>query len=604
MLIRPIFIICLVLRIFVANGQDFFQSTYNNKGAEDRLVAAVVNNGEVVTAGVTPGPNGRSWIWVQKLTDSGAVIWSNAFDGGGDAEAVGILTTRDGYLLAYNVFDGNGRPQAAGWLKVDDNGQLAWSQRANKVCRIHALVALKSGYVFVGNTLDPDGGTDALALKIDESGGVVWASAFGQGGEDVLLGLASDSDDAVYCVGYTTGVDNDLDGLVVKIGSSGSLLGFLRQYGGSGDDVFTGVALTAGNRLLLCGHSQSFASVYRAFWVSAIDMTGAFRWSKTYAIPEQSIGATHIASFGSERFLITVNNPSPGLNNPAVVFNFNEAGEYGWANRYKTTGELDQIRQTIPTAKGFLTVGAVRRDGDTDGWLQSLTVEGFGETGCCPVDDFRPVLKDVMPTTKDYLPRLVGAPAALPFPTLVAPVETKAKDLCIDLSFDVSDTSICIGDCILVAITGNTPSVIYTFESIGAQGDPNQAGGLCYLGSGDFFVVRKGDNGFCKVVSPALKVAVSKVDDQFPNAFTPNGDSINDVFKPLFFCPVQTAHLRVYNRWGQKVFETHNPTEGWDGTVDGAEAPSDVYVWYLEYEAVRASGRMKFVKKGGVTLLR
>lgn len=601
---RPIFIICLLHLSAAAPAQDFFQHTYNNKGAADYLAAAVVNNAEIVTAGTTPGPNGRNWIWVQKLTDAGTVIWSNAFDAGGEAEAVGILTTRNGYLLAYNIFDGDGRPQTAGWLNVDDNGQLRWNHHADRRCQFHAAIALKSGYLFVGNTLDADGATDALALKVDEDGLLLWANALGQSGEDVLLGVAADADDAVYAVGYTTGDDNDLDGLVVQLGSSGTLLGFRHQYGGSGDDVLTSVALTTGNRLLLGGHSQSFASVYRAFWLSAVEGTGTVRWSKALSIPEQSIGATHIAPFGNARFLVTVNNPSPNLDNRAVVFNFNEEGEYSWANRYQTTGELDQIRQTIPSAKGLITIGAVRRDGDTDGWLQSLNPEGLGETGCCPVGDFRPTIKDVVPIIKDYLPQFSATPKALPLPALTTPTETTVKDLCIDLSFSVSDSSICIGDCIAVNITGNTPSVIYTFENDGAQGDPSQTGGICYLGSGDFFLLRKGDNGFCKVVSPALKIAVSKVDDQFPNAFTPNGDSLNDVFKPLFFCPVQTSFLTVYNRWGQKVFETRNPSEGWDGRVGGEDAPADVYVWYVEYEAVRASGRMKFVKKGDLTLLR
>ena len=92
--------------------------------------------------------------------------------------------------------------------------------------------------------------------------------------------------------------------------------------------------------------------------------------------------------------------------------------------------------------------------------------------------------------------------------------------------------------------------------------------------------------------------------DTYPNAFTPNGDGVNDTYRPLFFCPVITTHFKIYNRWGQKVFETRDPNEGWDGKIDGEEASSDVYAWQVEYEAVREGQQQKFTEKGDVALLR
>ena len=97
---------------------------------------------------------------------------------------------------------------------------------------------------------------------------------------------------------------------------------------------------------------------------------------------------------------------------------------------------------------------------------------------------------------------------------------------------------------------------------------------------------------------------VRSIADQFPNAFTPNGDAVNDVFRPLHFCPVAVTDFRVYDRWGRLVFQAQDPEQGWDGTFQGKPAPAEVYAWRVEYEAMREDGRQRFSEKGDVTLLR
>jgi gliding motility-associated-like protein len=72
-----------------------------------------------------------------------------------------------------------------------------------------------------------------------------------------------------------------------------------------------------------------------------------------------------------------------------------------------------------------------------------------------------------------------------------------------------------------------------------------------------------------------------------PNTFSPNGDGMNDVFYPRGTGITAIKSLRVYNRWGQMVYErlnvkANNPLEGWDGTIKGVKAPSDVYVYTCE----------------------
>ncbi len=91
-----------------------------------------------------------------------------------------------------------------------------------------------------------------------------------------------------------------------------------------------------------------------------------------------------------------------------------------------------------------------------------------------------------------------------------------------------------------------------------------------------------------------------------PNAFTPNQDGINDVFYVLSRCVVEVRLFRVFDRWGEKVFEKSNtppndPLYGWDGKFRGKDMNSDVFVYYII--VILTDGREQ-VYKGDVTLLR
>jgi len=69
-----------------------------------------------------------------------------------------------------------------------------------------------------------------------------------------------------------------------------------------------------------------------------------------------------------------------------------------------------------------------------------------------------------------------------------------------------------------------------------------------------------------------------------PTAFTPNGDGKNDLFKILGTENISSLHLKIFNRWGEIVFETRDKAKGWDGRHKGVPAPLGNYVYLLEYK--------------------
>lgn len=85
-----------------------------------------------------------------------------------------------------------------------------------------------------------------------------------------------------------------------------------------------------------------------------------------------------------------------------------------------------------------------------------------------------------------------------------------------------------------------------------------------------------------------------------PNAFTPNGDGVNDKIYVRGF-GIAKMTWRIYNRWGQTVYVGTNPNEGWDGRFNGKLQPQEVYHYTVQIEF---SNKEKATKKGDITLLR
>lgn len=88
-----------------------------------------------------------------------------------------------------------------------------------------------------------------------------------------------------------------------------------------------------------------------------------------------------------------------------------------------------------------------------------------------------------------------------------------------------------------------------------------------------------------------------------PNAFTPNGDGLNDVFR-ITGLPVENItrfNFQVFNRWGQAIFSTSDIMEGWDGRSKGEYCSADVYSWVIFWED---SKKTRVTNKGTITLVR
>ena len=155
----------------------------------------------------------------------------------------------------------------------------------------------------------------------------------------------------------------------------------------------------------------------------------------------------------------------------------------------------------------------------------------------------------------------------------------------------VHDALICSGESIILhaTVTGGS----YTWQ------DGSRDSILTVNKPGVYWVRVSRDS--CAVQDTAILHDCSNL-IYFPDAFTPNGDGLNDYLHPIG--PVlQKFTLVVYNRWGQQVFTTDNQEIGWDGNYKGSPCPAGTYSYLVTFEMSYPPGVTNKVQ-GTVTLIR
>ena len=94
-------------------------------------------------------------------------------------------------------------------------------------------------------------------------------------------------------------------------------------------------------------------------------------------------------------------------------------------------------------------------------------------------------------------------------------------------------------------------------------------------------------------------IPVAQPDVFVPTAFTPNGNNANDVLKPILNSIRELNYFKVFNRWGQMVYQTNVIGEGWNGSVKGVLQPTETYSWIVE--CIDVDGNV--IKKSGRSIL-
>jgi gliding motility-associated-like protein len=639
------------------NGNVLYQSTYYGSKEYDQIYFVRTDKlGNVYVFGQTDDTSGlfiknalynrpKSGQFISKIKPKlDTVIWSTAFGSGrGQPDisptAFSVDVCNKTYISGWGsdfhrLYGINGAPAlSTAGLDITANA----FQTNNDSCDFYVMVmaddASSLAYAtFMGSPTDEqhvDGGTS----RFDRKGVIYQSVCAGCGGQSnfpTTLGAVSDSNWSPNCNNAVFKFDLQLPIVVSDF------------YGPNiGCAPFT-VTFTNSSKIVLSpGYTWNFGDGGTS---TASNPTHTYTQPGTYTI--QLVVTDPASCNGSDTFTQQILIHAPGANDtiPPVIACYGQKVQIGIAPGNDTSyrymwspsATLNQSNISNPVANTLqsMTYHMLMWDGlCTDTFLQQVNIFNdslhlLASSLLCAGDTLRLYASNSVPgqaqvyrwTPVDEI--ISGVNSSSP---LVQPLQNTLFKVTL-----VDSNGCSFSDSIQISITSSLPSVraVANPDSI-LYGDSSQlsltlsANVVTYLWQNDStlsatnilnpfadpretrtYYVQVSDSYDCKkydtVTVYVYHTPCSETSLYIPDAFTPNGDGKNDMLY-VRGNGLSNLYFAVYDRWGQKVFETRDITVGWDGTYKGKKMDDSVFGYYAE--GVCDNGE-KFKKRGNVTLLK
>ncbi len=149
-----------------------------------------------------------------------------------------------------------------------------------------------------------------------------------------------------------------------------------------------------------------------------------------------------------------------------------------------------------------------------------------------------------------------------------------------------------------VSVTGGVQPITYLWSTSPSQNNETAID----LRYGYYFVDITDANG-CAIKDTVYIEPGPCCEEVFiPNAFSPNGDGMNDIFKITTSTGMELIKFEVYDRWGNKIWGTHDPARGWDGTYRGTDESMNTFYYIFWYKCL--TDGQTYMRKGDVILVK
>ena len=323
-----------------------------------------------------------------KVGDFGSkVLFVKNFGGKGDETFSDVSSTADGGYVAVGwsgSIDGDltGLNKGADdgvIVKYDSSGDLLWKKNfgGGTGDRFYDVITtIDDCYVVVGYSRSSDGdliglnkgGQDAIIVKYDSSGTVVWKKTFGGTSDDEFMGIATTTDGGYIVVGDSSSTDGDLAGLnsgprdaiIVKYDSSGTVL-WNKNFGGSGQFYFQSVSQTSDGGYIAVGQSNSTFSML----IIKCDSSGNYIWEIGYdaTYPNDSYD---IVATSDGKYIVVGSNKS---SHKAAILKIDNSGNVFWSSDFGGSGAESFYDVATTSDGGCIAVG---RSNSSDGDLTGL----------------------------------------------------------------------------------------------------------------------------------------------------------------------------------------------------------------------------------------
>lgn len=201
-------------------------------------------------------------------------------------------------------------------------------------------------------------------------------------------------------------------------------------------------------------------------------------------------------------------------------------------------------------------------------------------------------------------------------PTLILRSDENGCELIQDIPINVSSitadfidsTGVCPGELTFYSDFIDAQSIEWNIDGQVITGTSNPSVAITTNDPTIEVVLNVTDSLGC-IIERSRTIEVPELDNsaiKFPNVFSPNGDDINPTFNIVYDeneleGEVEVVEFKVYNRWGELIYNNENPALGWDGSYKGKMVPPDVYAYYIE---VALNGCIPKSRKGNVTVIK
>ncbi len=566
-------------------------------------------------------------FFVVKYNPSGDVLWAKSSGGTGHGSGSSVATDASGGVYVTGNFNSpsisfgsntiiNNNPPGYTDIflaKYDVSGNALWAKSmtgagwANHVAidasgNAYLVGSFSSSNITFGTTtLTNSGGEDIFLVKYNSSGNVLWAKNIGGTGNDEGWSVASDNFGNFYMTGIFDSPLISIDSHTLT--NAGCFDIFLAKYDATGNILWVKNAGGTGNDRTGSGGLS-------------IDVSGNAYMSGSFG--DSWCGWDSI-TFGS--YVLT---EPVGTWDPMFIVKYDKNGNVLCASALKSGGnDVDFPNAVTTDAFGNAYTGG---DFGLDPFVVGTTTLGLSGGGenifvakytCCGNVTAQISGKDTVCSGSSVELNASGG--------LLYSWNTGAKGATINViptstttyTLNVTDNYGCIGNATYTITLKQSPNA-----SISGSIDilPEQSTILTANGEGNYLwstgetttsisVTPVVTSDYCVTVSDTNKcydnacVRVT-VENKFgvPNAFSPNDDGHNDLFilQGWKNC-VSEFTIIIYDRWGEKVFETNDPTIAWNGTYNSKLLDAGVFAYYINATVINGE---KIIKKGNISLIR
>ena len=376
----------IIVKIVVVNVCETWDKTYGGNEEDFATSIQQTSDGGYIVAGSSQLISAGGWDWdpwILKLDSSGNLEWDKTFGGSGNDIARSIQQTIDGeYIVAGSTSSKGAGEHDALVLKLDSNGDLLWDKTfggSSPDVAVSIQQTTDGGYIVLGGTSSKGAGEhDAWVLKLDQNGILEWDKTFGGSNFDIAQSIQQTTDSGYIVAGYTPSKGaGGGDVWVFKLDSDGNLL-WDKAFGGSSPDGARSIQQTTDGGYIVVGSTQSKGAGGEDVWVLKLDSNGDLEWDKTFGGSSLDL-AFSVQQISDGGYIIVGKTVSKGAGGEdAWVLRLNQDGNLVWDKTFGGSEDdgASSIQQTVDG--GYIVAGWTRSKGagSFDAWIFKLDSDG------------------------------------------------------------------------------------------------------------------------------------------------------------------------------------------------------------------------------------